>query len=479
MKVLFAASECEPFIKTGGLADVVGTLPRALSAQGVEVSVVLPKYRDIPKKWKKQMRHQMSFYVNLGWRRQYCGIETLEYEGVTYIFIDNEAYFGFEGVYRTGDYEGERFAFFARAVLEALAHTGFMPDVLHCNDWQTGMIPVLLSTQYKQVPGYERIKTVFTVHNLAYQGVFPWEQISELLGLEEGCFTPDSLEFYGGASFMKGGLKYADLVTTVSQTYAEEIRRPEFGENLDGFIRDQVREVAGILNGIDMEKFNPETDTRIAHHFSGRKLAQGKRACKKALQQELGLEVRADVPILCMITRLTPQKGLDLLETVFEDIFYRDVQLALLGSGDQKYVDLFNWGAYRFPGRCGVYIGMNEGLSHRIYAGADLFLMPSRFEPCGLSQMIAMRYGTLPIVRETGGLRDTVIPYNEYKDMGYAFSFTKYNAHDMLYTIDRALGFYWDKPLWRKLQKRAMELDFSWSSSAREYEKLYNRVLEQ
>lgn len=477
MKVLFVASECEPFIKTGGLADVVGTLPRTLHALGVEVAVALPKYRDIPRKWKKEMRHELNFYVSLGWRKQYCGIESLRHKGVTYYFIDNESYFGGEGVYGSGEFEGERFAFFCRGVLESLAHTGFVPDILHCNDWQTGMIPVLLKTQYRQVPGYERIRTVFTIHNLAYQGVFPWGQMKDLLGLSDMCFTADALEFFGSVSFMKGGLKYADIVTTVSPTYAREIMRPEFGENLDGFLRDQVREVAGILNGIDMAAYDPETDPGLAENYSRRRLAEGKRACKRALQEEMGLETADGVPIICMVTRFTPQKGLDLVEQVFEDIFYREVQLAVLGSGDRKYVDLFNWGAFRFSGRCGVYIGMNESLSHRIFAGADILLMPSKFEPCGLTQMIAMRYGTLPIVRETGGLKDTVLPYNEYEDTGYAFSFTNYNAHDMLYTIDRALGFYEDRAIWRRLQKRAMAQDFSWESSAREYQGIYDRVL--
>ncbi|MFZ5973832.1 MAG: glycogen synthase GlgA [Bacillota bacterium] len=478
MKVLFAASECTPFIKTGGLADVIGTLPGALHARGVEVAVVLPKYRDIPRKWKQAMQHKLSFYVNLGWRKQYCGIETLNYGGVTYYFIDNEGYFGGEGVYGSGEYEGERFAFFCRAVLESLVHTGFIPDILHCNDWQTGMIPVLLGTQYRNLPGYESVKTVFTVHNLAYQGVFAWSGMRDLLGLAEECFHPDSLEFYGRVSFMKGGLKFADLVTTVSPTYAEEITQSEFGENLHGFIRYQVREVAGILNGIDMQAYDPQTDDKIKAHFSTYDLS-GKAVCKRALQEEMDLRVQEDVPIICMVTRLTEQKGLDLVECVFEDIFYRDVQLALLGSGDQKYVDLFNWGAFRYPGRCGVYIGMNETLSHRVFAGADMLLMPSKFEPCGLTQMIAMRYGTLPVVRETGGLADTVLPYNEYEDTGYGFSFTNYNAHDMLFTIDRALGFYGDKGTWQRLMQRAMALDFSWDSSAREYESAYKKVLAQ
>lgn len=476
MKVLFVASECTPFIKTGGLADVIGTLPAALCARGVEVAVMLPKYRDIPRNWKQEMRHTLSFYVNLGWRRQYCGIESLEYEGVTLYFIDNEGYFGGEGVYGSGEFEGERFAFFCRAALESLVHIGFIPDILHCNDWQTGMVPLLLDTQYRRLPGFENVKTVFTVHNLAYQGIFEWDRMRDLLGIDGALYTPDSIEYFGKVSFMKSGLKFADLVTTVSPTYAKEIRRPEFGEKLDGFLSHQVREIAGILNGIDMQKYNPQTDGMIKAPFSIGDVS-GKRECKRALQEEMCLAVKEDTPIICMVSRLTPQKGLDLLECVFEDIFYRDVQMVLLGSGDREYVDLLNWGAFRYPGRCGVYIGMNEELSHRVFAGADMLLMPSKFEPCGLTQMIAMRYGTLPIVRETGGLADTVIPYNEYEDTGYGFSFTNFNAHDMLFTIDRALGIYGDKAVWARLRERAMALDFGWDSSAGAYESAYIRVL--
>ena len=476
MKILFAASECAPFIKTGGLGDVVGTLPGALAAQGAEVAVVLPKYRSIPREWKQAIQHRLSFYVNLGWRRQYCGVETLEHGGVTYFFLDNEHYFGGESVYGKGEFEGERFAFFCRAVLESLPHFDFMPDILHCNDWQTGMVPLLLETQYRNVPGYERIKTVFTVHNLAYQGVFEWPRVRDLLGIDEACFTPDAIEFFEKANFMKAGLRYADLVTTVSPTYAKEIAGDEFGENLGGFIRSRVREVAGILNGIDTKDHDPQTDEKIEAKFSADDLS-GKRACKRALQEGMGLNADETVPLVCMVTRLTEQKGLDLVEGVFEDIFFRDVQMALLGSGERKYVDLFNWGAFRYPGRCGVYIGMNEELSRRVFAGADMLLMPSKFEPCGLTQMIAMRYGALPIVRETGGLADTVVPYNEYEDAGYGFSFTDFNAHDMLFTIDRALGFYGEKANWARLMQRAMALDFGWESSAREYVRAYESVL--
>ncbi|MGI5907366.1 MAG: glycogen synthase GlgA [Christensenellales bacterium] len=476
MKILFAASECAPFIKTGGLGDVVGTLPAALAAQGAGVAVVLPKYRGIPREWKRAMHPKLSFYVSLGWRKQYCGVETLERGGVTYFFLDNEHYFGGESVYGKGEFEGERFAFFCRAVLESLPHIGFAPDVLHCNDWQTGLIPLLLNTQYSNLPGYERVKTVFTVHNLAYQGVFEWAGVRDLLGVDEACFTPDAIEFFGKASFMKAGLKFADLVTTVSPTYAKEITGDEFGENLGAFIRYQVREVAGILNGIDNSDYDPKTDGGIEANFCAEDFS-GKQACKRALQEEMGLNPDETVPLIAMVTRLTEQKGLDLVECVFEDIFFRDVQMTLLGSGERRYVDLFNWGAFRYPGRCGVYIGMNEGLSRRIFAGADMLLMPSKFEPCGLTQMIAMRYGTLPIVRETGGLADTVAPYNEYEDTGYGFSFTNFNAHDMLFTVDRALGFYGDRAAWARLQRRAMAMDFGWGSSAREYMGAYEKVL--
>ncbi len=476
MKVLFAASECVPFVKTGGLADVVGTLPQALAASGMDVRVILPKYKEIPDQWKRQMRQQLYFYVNLGWRRQYCGIESLEKDGVTYYFVDNEYYFARESVYGSGNEEGERFAFFCRAVLEAIVHTGFVPDVIHCNDWQTGMIPALLATQYRENEVYKNIKTIYTIHNLRYQGIFSWMHIDDLLGIGQAHFKPEELEYYGCISFMKGGIVFSDYVTTVSPTYAQEIQTAYYGERLDGLLRSRSDVLCGILNGIDPAEYDPSSDPVIPAHFSTRSL-KGKAECKRALQEDMGLDQRPEAPLIGIITRLTDQKGIDLIECVIDDIMRQDVQVVMLGKGEQRYHDLFGWASWRYQGRFATRIELNQNLSHRIYAGADLFLMPSKFEPCGLSQMIAMRYGTLPIVRETGGLKDSVQPYNKYTDEGTGFSFANYNAHEMLYTIERAVELYKDRPAWERMMKRAMKVDFSWAASAKEYAALYHKVL--
>jgi len=476
MKILYAASECIPFIKTGGLADVAGTLPVAMARQGADVRVILPKYRDIPQYWKERMQHVASFYLNMGWRRQYCGIESLEHEGVTFYFVDNEFYFARDSIYGSGDEEGERFAYFCRAVLEAIPYLNFVPDILHCNDWQTGMIPALLRTQYARLPLYANIHTAFTIHNLRYQGIFPWNFIDDMLGLGEQYYTPECLEYYGCMSFMKGALVFADAINTVSRSYAQEIQTPYFGERLDGMLRKRSDVLTGILNGIDPTKYDPRTNEFLPAHYSAEDLS-GKRECKMALQQEMGLNVNPDVPLVGIVTRLTEQKGLDLIEHVLDDIMRQDVQIVLLGTGEERYCELFTWAAWRYSGRLAARIEISEAIAQRIYAGADIFLMPSQFEPCGLAQMIALQYGTIPLVRETGGLKDTVMPYNKYTDEGNGFSFANYNAHEMLFTLERAIEYYHDKPLWERMMKRAMASDFTWDHSAQEYLNMYDRIL--
>ncbi len=478
MKVLFCASECVPFIKTGGLADVIGSLPIALKNEGADVRVMLPKYRAIDEYWRSRMEHVCHFEVLFGWERVYCGVERVLDNGATYYFIDNESFFYADDIYGGGINEGLRFAFFCRAALESLSRLGFYPDVLHLNDWQTGPIAALLKTQYAHSPEYARIRTIFSIHNLKYQGLFPWREIAGRLGLDERYFTPDYLEFYGCMSFIKGGLVFADRICTVSPTYAEEIKTAYYGENLDGLMRARENTLSGILNGIDYTIFNPANDRFLTHHFSADAL-EGKADCKKALQSECGLAER-DVPVIGMIARLSPQKGLDLVERVLDDILRCDVQIVFLGKGEQRFVDLLNWANWRYPHRVHARIELDEGLAHRIYAGSDLFLMPSQFEPCGLSQMIALRYGSVPVVRETGGLKDTIAPYNQYTDEGNGFSFANYNAHEMLFTLERAVRYWYDdKPMWKRLMLRGMKADFGWSKSAKKYLELYESVAPQ
>ena len=476
MKILFAASECMPFVKTGGLADVVGTLPNVLARSGEDVRVILPKYSAIAQKYKDEMKDLLYFFVNLGWRRQYCGIQTLERDGVTYYFVDNEYYFARGSIYGSGDEEGERFGYFCRAVLEALVHIGFQPDLIHCNDWQTGMIPALLKTHYRDNEFYKDIRTVYTIHNLRYQGIFPWMYIDDLLGIGPEHFNEDELEYYGCISFMKGGIVFSDAVTTVSPTYAQEIQTAYYGERMDGLLRKYSGKLTGILNGIDPEEYNPREDPVIPAHFTSRSL-KNKAECKAALQKELGLEVRPEVPVVAIVSRLVDQKGIDLIECVLDDIMRQDLQFVVLGMGEERYHELFAWAQWRYKGRFATRIELNHALSHRVYAGADMFLMPSQFEPCGLSQMISMRYGTIPIVRETGGLKDSVVPYNKYTDEGNGFSFANYNAHEMLFSIERAVKYFGDAEMWERLRKRAMKANFSWDASAKKYLKLYAKVL--
>ncbi len=477
MKILFAASECMPFVKTGGLADVIGALPKEIIKTGADIRVIIPLYRAIGREVRERLEHVTYFYINLGWRRQYVGIEKLVNDGVTFYFIDNEQYFGRDYIYGKGGDEGERFAFFSKAVLEAISKIDFVPDILNCHDWQTGLIPVLFKAQYQSLPLYKDIKTVFTIHNLQFQGLYPIHMTEELLSLGDWAYTADNLEFYGQASFIKGGIVFADRVTTVSPTYAEEILSPYYGERLDGLLRSRKQFLSGILNGIDTIEYDPENDALIDYNYTPETF-EVKVQNKLALQKELGLNEDANAPVIGIVSRLSSQKGLDLIERVLDGIMATGAQLVVLGMGESKYVDLFGWAQWKYAGRLAACFQMNHGLAHRIYAGCDLFLMPSMFEPCGLSQLISLRYGTLPIVRETGGLRDTVLAYNGFTGDGNGFSFFNYNAHDMLYVIERATELYKNKrEIFNGLAIRAMKGEYGWDQSAKKYLALYESIL--
>lgn len=469
-----AASEASPYAKTGGLADVLGSLPSALIGQGADVRVIMPKYGTIPENLRGEITHLCHIYVDLGWRHQYCGIEQAQYHGVTYYFIDNEFYYKRDSLYGYGD-DCERYAFFCKAVLAALPLLDFTPDILHCHDWQAGMIPVLLEAHYHNIEGYEGIATVFTIHNLRYQGIHGIESFKEWFDLEDSYFTNDKIEFYDAASFMKGGLTYSGKLTTVSETYVQEIKNPFYGEHMEGLLSARQSDLYGIVNGIDYEEFNPKKDTFIYQTFSKSNLT-GKAVNKAALQRDLKLTVNEDIPMIGLISRLVDQKGLDLIACVLEEILSEEVQLVILGTGDKIYEELFKAASLRYPGKVSANIRFDNGLAHKIYAASDLFLMPSLFEPCGLGQLISLRYGTLPIVRETGGLKDTVVSYQEETKEGNGFSFTNYNAHDMLYTIKRAIDIYHRKTLRNKLIKTAMSCDYSWQSSAGKYLELYQSM---
>lgn len=476
MKILFCASECVPFCKTGGLADVVGALAPVLAKEGHDVRVMLPLYSAIPDEYASKMRHVCEFQVDLGWRNQYCGIEALEMDGVTWYFIDNKYYFDRGYIYGLGGDEYERYGFFDRAVLNTLPHIDFKPDVIHCHDWQTGFVPALLKIQYAHLDFYKDIKIVFTIHNLQYQGIFDRKAVQDVLGLGDSLFTDDKLECYGCANFMKAGLVYTDEITTVSPSYAEEITNSYYGERMEGLLRARRDQLAGILNGIDIVTYNPAGDTFTAAKYSADDMS-GKALCKSALQKEVGLPVRPDVPVIGMVGRLSNQKGLDLLDCVISQLMDMDVQLVVLGMGDARYVNLFSWAEHQYPQKLAARFAMDNKLAHMIYAGADMFLMPSQFEPCGLSQMMSLRYGTVPVVRETGGLRDTVLSYNEYTGEGNGFTFFNYNAHDMLSTIQRAVYYYFDhQDVWQELMRRGMNGDYSWDKSAQEYVKLYKKL---
>lgn len=477
MKILFAASECVPFCKTGGLADVVGALSTVLAREGHDVRVMLPLYASIPEQYTRTLRHVTDFEVALGWRRQYCGVEALELNGVTFYFIDNKYYFGRSYIYGMGGDEYERFGFFCRALLNALPRLDFQPEIIHCHDWQTGMVPALLKIQYAHLPFYAPIRTVFTIHNLQYQGIFGIPQVQDVLGLDDSLFTSDKLECYGCANFLKAGLVYADELTTVSPSYAEEIQTAYYGEHMDGLLRARRAHLSGVLNGIDVTAYDPAADPLIPAHYTAGDMS-GKVVCKRLLQEEMGLMQDENIPVIAVISRLTGQKGLDLIDRVLSDIMEDNVELVVLGMGEARYVNLFSWAEQHYPGRVAARFKMDGELAHRIYAGADIFLMPSQFEPCGLSQMMALRYGTVPVVRETGGLRDTVLSYNEYNNAGNGFTFFNYNAHDMLYTLRRALEYYrTNRPVWDALRQRGMTGDYSWDHSARTYLALYESIL--
>lgn len=477
MKILFTASECVPFCKTGGLADVVGSLAPVLNSMGHDVRVILPLYSMIEEKWQSKLDHVIDFEVELGWRKQYCGIECLEKEGVVYYFVDNKYYFSRPYIYGIGGDEYERFGFFCRAILNALPLIDFQPDVIHSHDWQTGYVPALLKIQYKHLPFFSNMKSIYTIHNLQYQGIFAIKDVQDVLGLGDSLFTCDKLESYGTANFMKAGLVYADAITTVSNSYAEEITTAYYGEHMDPLLRARRNDLYGVVNGIDLSLYNPSTDINIPYHFSTKSLS-GKTKCKTALQKELGLSVDSKIPIVAMITRLSNQKGLDLVDRVISEIMDLGIQLVILGMGESRYVNLFSWAEQNYPERVVARFEMNNELAHKIYAASDMFLMPSQFEPCGLSQMMSMRYGTVPIVRETGGLRDTVLSYNEYNDEGNGFTFFNYNAHDMLNTIARAVYYYKNKrPIFNKLRKRGMNGDYSWDNSAKKYLDIYEAYL--
>lgn len=475
MQIVFASAECAPFVKTGGLGDVAGSLPAALVRAGAEVIVMVPKYATIKDEYKAQMEHFSDFYVSLGWRNEYCGLEKLEHDGVTYMFIDNERYFARDYPYGFFD-DGERFAFFSKAITESLQHlpAGFECDILHCNDWQTALAPVFLREFYQGLPLYDRVKTVFSIHNVAFQGQFSDTVMEDILGVAHIPAAASQLRCDAcSINYMLGALHYADAITTVSPTYAGEIQTPEFGEGLDGVLRERSYALQGILNGIDVAGFDPATDKRIAANYTIDDRS-GKAVCKAKLQEELGLEVRDDRPLMVMVTRLTRQKGMDLVMYALDRILSGGVQVAVLGTGDRDYEDGLRYFQDKYSGTMAARIEFDPALSQRMYAAADMFLMPSKFEPCGLSQIIAMRYGTLPIVRETGGLKDTVIPYNEFTGEGTGFSFSNFNGDEMGDAVFRAARLFWDnRDAWNQLVTQAMSQDFSWTRSADKYLDLY------
>jgi len=473
MKILFIAAESHPFMKVGGLGDVAYALPKALRRNNIDSRVILPKYGKIADSFKESMITIAEFEVSVGWRKQYCGLQYLEYDGIPFYFIDNEYYFNRDNAYGYDD-DGERFAFFDRAVLEAIKYMEeFVPDVLHCNDWHTGMILPLLKQYY---PEFSNIKTIFTVHNLQYQGLFSKDILKELLSLDDSYYNDAALKQYEGISFMRGGLNFSDKISTVSRTYAEEIKTSYYGEGLDELLNYRKEDLSGIVNGIDFELFNPGTDKDIYHNFDSKSI-DGKAINKIELQKYLKLPVCSDVPMIGLVTRLVKQKGLDLVAHVLEELLQLEIQLVIVGTGDADYENMFKYIAGKYPEKMSANILFDNNLAKKVYASCDMFLMPSLFEPCGIGQLLALRYGTIPIVRETGGLKDTVNSYNEVDNTGNGFSFANYSAEDMLYTIRRAIYYYYDKKIWKKMVVNAMEEDNSWTQSAKLYEDLYKSLL--
>jgi len=439
---------------------------------------MLPKYLCIPEKWRSQMKYVTHFYMDLAWRSQYVGVLEMEYAGVHYYFIDNEFYFAGPKPYGYIHEDIEKFAFFSKAALSAMPLLGFKPDIVHCHDWQTGLVPVYMKERFHDGEFFRDMKSIMTIHNLKFQGIWDLKKVKDITGLPPYFFTSDKLEAYGDANYLKGGIVYADAVTTVSDSYAEEIKTPFYGEHLDGLMRARSNCLTGIVNGIDYEEFNPATDTRIVSNYNQKTFRKEKPKNKKALQQELGLEVNDKKFMIGIVSRLTDQKGLDLIAYMMDQICAEDVQLVILGTGESQYENMFRHFAWKYPDRVSANIYYSEDMSHKIYASCDAFLMPSLFEPCGLSQLMSLRYGTVPIVRETGGLKDTVEPYNEYESTGTGFSFANYNAHEMMNTINYAKHvFYNNKREWNKIVDRGMLKDFSWTSSAKKYQKLYDNLL--
>lgn len=475
LKILFVSPEVSPFIKTGGLADVAGALPRALKKRGHDVRVVLPEYKKIAYQYVEQFEHITDFRMKMVWRDKYVGVNKLVYKNVPTYFLDNKFYFFRESLYENGD-KDEQYAFFSRAVLEMINQIDFQPDIIHCNDWQTGPLSLMLKDNYQIYDFYREIRTVFSIHNLAYQGKFDPHVVGDILGVSNYHLTSGNIRHDGLVNYMKAGIMYSDIINTVSETYAEEIKTRYYGEGLDYILRMRDNDLYGILNGIDYDEFNPADDKRIYYNYDKDNL-EDKYKNKLKLQKDLGLEQNKEKPVFSIITRLVEQKGIDLFPAIIDEMMNEDLQFIVLGTGENEYEDFFRYIQSRYPDKISANITYDAELAQKIYAGSDVFIMPSRFEPCGLGQMISMRYGTVPIVKETGGLKDTVEPYNEHEDKGYGFSFSNYNAHDLLFTIKRAISFYQEKNTWHKLIRRAMEQDYSWEKSAVKYEELYNKIL--
>jgi len=477
--ILFVASEAVPFIKTGGLADVAGSLPKYFDKDKYDVRVIIPKYTCLLSEYLDKMVYKTHFYIDLAWRSQYVGIFELEYDGIMFYFIDNEFYFSGSKPYGYMHEDIEKFAFFSKAVLSAIPVIDFKPDIIHCNDWQTGLVPVYLKERFASGEFFQGVKSIMTIHNLKFQGIWDLKKVRDITGLSDYYFTPDKLEAYNDANYLKGGIIYADYITTVSSSYAKEIQTSFYGEGLDGLMRSRSNCLCGIVNGIDYKEYDPETDERIEFNFNQITFRKEKWKNKVALQKELSLEVDKSKFMIGIVSRLTDQKGFDLIAYVMDQICTEDVQLVILGTGDEKYENMFRHYDWKYNNRVSSNIYYSEEMSHKIYASCDAFLMPSLFEPCGLSQLMSLRYGTVPIVRETGGLKDTVQPYNEYESSGTGFSFTNYNAHEMLRIINYAKNIYYKKKReWNKIIDRGMLTDYSWDLSAKKYEELYEKLLE-
>lgn len=476
MKVLFASSECAPFFKTGGLGDVAGALPKELVRKGIDVRVVLPYFAKMPEKYKQQCEDVLYFFVDVGWRHQYCGVKRLLLDGVTYYFLDNLDYFGRDGLYGYSD-DGERFAFFSMAIIEMMEKVDFIPDIVHVNDFHTAMVPFLLKEKYKWINAYANIQTVLTIHNIEFQGMYDPGILWDLFGMGMERYFDGTVRFGDGLNFMKAGILYAGKVNTVSPSYAQEIQTPEFGSGLDGILRMETNKLSGIINGIDYDTNNPETDPMILANFSKDDL-DGKAKNKAEIQRRMGLPLDSTTPLIAIVSRLTYQKGFHLVLAEMENILKHDVQIVLLGTGDPDFENGFRYFAEKYPNKFSASISFDVKLAQQFYAGADMFLMPSAFEPCGLSQMISMRYGTIPIVHEIGGLKDTVTPYNPLTNTGTGFGFVQFDSYYLMDCIKKAVDLYWtDKTSWNKLMTTAMSQDFSWTKSSESYLELYQSLL--